>query len=520
MDNGGTTRHTLAVSFASPSRTVRVVASRGVVAALLTALLPAAAAPAGAADGEWAFRDVSGLLAGPAPPEPGAEPRYDYGPLWGDLDGDGWIDLLFMNHGDPPSLYRNGDGARFEDRFEKSGLRKDVWLYPQHQDRHGGACADYDADGDVDLVITHGAMRGETLGVKFDELLANQGDGTFAEVSKQAGVLNEQGRARTPVWLDYDNDGLLDLLIGNFISPNVLLRNRGDGTFHDVAAELGVDDEGGAHPSWTDWDGDGDPDLLTLWPVGMSRNDGQGGFTPRPVSNAPGEPWVPGPVATAWGDFDGDGDADVFIASRQGPLSRLFANQAGRFAEAPLAIGLGPDEGGAGAAWGDLDNDGDLDLVVLGTRQARLLENRGAGGFTSRALPAPGLRPGVDGDVDLADFDHDGRLDLAINAEDGQHLFRNELATGSWLVTELRGSASNAGGLGATVSASAAGPIVTGRQHLGDTGFHKSVSCAPLHLGLGESDRVELEIRWPSGRRERLAGVPTRRRLVLPEPAG
>ncbi len=243
----------------SPSIAVGFGPARRLVAALFAALAASTAAAPARVDVEWRFEDVSGMLDGPRAADPAGAPRHDYGPLWGDLDGDGWVDLVFMNHGDPPSLYFNRQGERFEDRFLVSGLRNDSWAYPEHQDRHGGACADYDNDGDLDLVITHGAARGETLGVKYDELLANQGDGTFVEVSKQAGVLNEQGRARTPVWLDYDGDGLLDLLIGNFISPNVLFKNRGDGTFANVAADFGIDEEGGAHPSWADHDGDGDP---------------------------------------------------------------------------------------------------------------------------------------------------------------------------------------------------------------------------------------------------------------------
>jgi len=459
------------------------------------------------------------MLDGPRSADPETAPRHDYGPIWGDLDGDGWIDLIFMNHGDFPSLYLNRQGASFEDHFDQSGLRKDGWSYPQQQDRHGGACADFDNDGDLDLVITHGAMRGETLGIKSDELLVNQGDGTFVDTAVEAGVRNDQGRARTPIWLDYDSDGWLDLLIGNHISPNVLLRNQGDGTFADLTADSGLGEEGSAHPSWNDFDGDGDPDLLSLWPVRIEHNNGDGTFSRIPPSKRSGYPWVPSPVATAWGDFDRDGDADVFIASRQPGQSRLFVNQAGRFVREPLTIGLGPEEGGAGAAWGDLDNDGDLDLVLLGTRQVRLIENLGLAGFASQELAASDLKPGVDGDIDLADFDHDGRLDLAINAEDGQHLFRNRIdAGGAWLTTELRGSASNADGLGATVSVSAASSPILIRQHLGDTGFHKSVSCAPPQVGLGNSHSVALEVLWPSGRRARVESVPTRRRLVLPEP--
>ena len=473
--------------------------------------------PAGAAGDRWIFEDVSGLLDGPESTDPLTAPRHDYGPLWGDLDGDGWTDLIFMNHGDFPSLYLNQEGITFHDHFAGSGLRKDDWRYPQHRDRHGAACADFDNDGDLDLFITHGAKRGDTLGVKYDELLANQGDGTFVEISHQAGALNRQGRSRTPIWFDYNGDGWLDLLIGNFVSANVLLENRGDGTFSDVSAETGMAEEGAAHPSWADQDGDGDPDLMSLWPVSIHRNEGSGSLVKVPFSKSPGYPFVPSPVATAWGDFNNDGAIDVFVASRLPGRSSLFSNRFGRFQRVPIDLDLGPEEGGAGAAWGDLDNDGDLDLIVLGTERVRLLENLGASAFVARPLSAAPLRPGVDGDVDITDFDRDGRLDLAISAEDGQHLFRNSGHAGRWTTLSLRGTTSNAGGLGATVSLHLAGAPIATRQQLGDSGFHKSVGCSPLHLGLGEQDTIELRTRWPSGRRMRISGVPAGHHLVLLE---
>jgi len=469
------------------------------------------------AEGALRFEDLSSLLSGPRSPDPKAQPRHDYGPLWGDFDGDGWIDLIFMNHGDFPSLYRNRGGLELVDRFDESGLQKAEWAYPQQKDRHGAACADFDNDGDLDIFITHGAKRGETLGIKSDELLANNGDGTFVDVSEQAGTRNTMGRARTPVWLDYDGDGWLDLLVGNYISANLLLRNGGGKPFVDTTASLDLGQEGSAHPSWADVDLDRDPDLLSVGPVDLRRNQEGGAFQ---MAQIPGlEAEVPLALAVTWGHFDADALIDAFITSgtASGAASRLFDNESGNLRSRPLDLGLHPKEGAAGAAAGDLDNDGDVDLAVLGRRQVRLLVNEGDGAFSSQRLEAPGLAPGYEGDIALADLNQDGFLDLAISASDGQHLFGNRQTGEGWLKLLLRGHRSNADGLGALVSVAAAGEPTLHRQHLGDSGFYKSVSCAPLHLGTGKRAALDVTIAWPSGVTQRLRALPASRTVIVAE---
>ena len=510
MDFPGTTRHTAPVPRNVPPRPRTLDLVTLVAATLLSGLH---------AEDSWTFVDLSSRLHGPRAADPAAKPRDDYGPLWGDFDGDGWIDLVFMNHGDPPSLYRNREGIELVDRFEQSGLRRDGWPYPQGEDRHGGACADFDNDGDLDLFVSHGAKRGETLGIKSDELLANRGDGTFVDVASEAGARNTMGRARTPVWLDYDGDGRLDLLIGNYISPNVLLHNLGDGTFADVTEELGVGEVDSHHPAWADLDLDRDPDLLSVAPVDLRTNDGGRAFPRAPSAGSAGYPAVESALGVAWGDFDGDGLIDAFVSSGTATAadSRLFGNESGTFRARPVDLGMVGREGTSGAAAGDLDNDGDVDLVVLGRRQVRLLVNAGDGVFTAQRLAAPGLEPGYEGDVALADLDRDGFLDLAINAVDGQHLYGNRQRGGGWLELRLRGSRANADGLGALVDVATPGKPTLHRQHLGDTGFYKSTSCAPLHVGVGDRTVLDVTVAWPGGATQRIRGLPPSKTVVLRE---
>ena len=271
-----------------------------------------------------------------------------YGPLWGDFNGDGWIDLVFMNHGSMPSLFINRLGGSFVDEFDRSGIRSTGWLYPQQADRHGGACADYDNDGDVDLFIAHGAKRGETVGVKYDELLKNNGDATFQDASVDVGKLNVNGRARLPTWIDFDNDGWLDLYIGNQQSRNALYKNQG-GIFTDVSSEAGLDSHNAQSHVWLDYDNDARMDVLLHWPIqtyiknlALYRNGSDGTFTD--VTSESGPDWlpVPAPRGIARGDYDNDGDTDLFVASAYPNENRLYRNDGGIFSV--LEGSFGPNE--------------------------------------------------------------------------------------------------------------------------------------------------------------------------------
>lgn len=445
----------------------------------------------------------------------------EYGALWADLNGDEWLDLAFMNHG-IPSLYINQSGEQFVDEIRESGVKTGQWTYPQQDDRHGGSCADYDNDGDVDLFIAHGAMRGETAGIKQDELLNNDGLANFRDVTLEAGVSNAEGRARLGTWADYDNDGWLDLYVGNYESQNVLYKNNGDGTFSEVTREMGAEVTGPA-PAWADYDGDGDADVLVAWTLKLLQNPGSGPFQKFTWRAGLGKlPSRLYPYSLAWGDADNDGDLDLAFASPNSN-NAVYVNEGGRFVSAAVLI-LEKDEITAGVAWGDADNDGDLDLFVASSHRLRLYLNMSGAKFAAPIVlfeQSATLEAG--GEIALGDYDKDGFLDVAFSTIERHVLLRNTRSLNSWIQIRLQGTASNRQAFGAKVwvepqNASGAADVQF-REYWGDSGVFQSVGCGPLHFGLGTAARINVRVLWPSGRETVIADVSANQFLDLTEPA-
>jgi hypothetical protein len=281
-----------------------------------------------------------------------------------------------------------------------------------------GAWGDYDRDGYLDLLLT-GYGRGA--------LFRNLGDGTFTEIP--AGLTN--ATAGIASWADYDNDGDLDILLSTYTRSESLIlqlfRNEGAHQFVKVAANLPAVDSGSV--AWGDYDRDGDLDLLLSGRersqqaiAGVYRNDGSGGSFPK-VADLP--PVVGG---TAWGDFDNDGDLDVLLAGRSESPSEtnrvVYRNDDGVFAG---LTGL-PELNQGSGAWGDFDNDGRLDLALSGlpmnsqTTRTIVFRNRGDGEFEAGNTQFQGTRSLASA---WGDFDRDGDLDLILAGSETR-LVRNE----------------------------------------------------------------------------------------------
>ncbi|MGK7294991.1 MAG: CRTAC1 family protein [Candidatus Wenzhouxiangella sp. M2_3B_020] len=447
-----------------------------------------------------------------------------YGPLWLDADGDRRLDLVFMNHGLWPSLFENDGRGGFVDRTESSGLKLGDWDYPQQADRHGATCADFGNDGRPDLHIAHGASRGDTLGDKRDELLENRGGYRFRDVVKPAGVANPAGRARVGSWADFDLDGRIDLYVANYRSANVLYRNLGGGRFAEADDRLQAGRQS-HHAAWSDYDGDGDPDLLELAPLRLLRNDGARGFVDVTKEAGLRGLGLRPPRGIAWRDFDNDGDPDVFIPAKH-TSGRLMVNEDGRFRplDPMLEWGHGDGSSGNGAVWGDVDNDGWPDLLLTRSDGLALYINERGRGFRRESFAiSERYEMGHSGEAAFGDYDRDGFLDVAFNALGSNHLFRNTGGEGSWLALDFEGRASNRMGFGVRVTADVlqgdGSTLRVQRQYFGDNGVFRSVGCGPLHLGLGDAERVDLTIRWPSGRVQRLDDVEIDRWMTVAEPA-
>ena len=232
-------------------------------------------------------------------------PTYDA--AIGDFDGDGRLDIYVGNHTNGAVLLRNLGDGRFVDVLPGSGIEP-------KGDQHGSGWGDYDNDGRLDLMVSLGAWRGQ--GEKQNRLYHNEGGGHFRDVALDAGVADPLGRSRSVAWLDYDNDGWLDLFIANFKSPNRLFHNRHDGTFEDVSDATGISSLSATRVTWADYDGDGYPDLLLSGtPKGLRLLHNEGGKVFSDVTEQAGLDRPGGPSqGMAFGDYDNDGNLDLYVS--------------------------------------------------------------------------------------------------------------------------------------------------------------------------------------------------------------
>ena len=302
-----------------------------------------------------------------------------------DYDNDGDLDVLALRGGwETPyrlSLLRNRGAGVFDDVTVAAGLGEPI--------ASQSACwGDYDNDGRLDLYVAGEYHDRNATPLNRGRLYHNRGDGTFQDVAEAAGVINERW-AKGAAWGDYDDDGDPDLYVSNMNGPDRLYRNRGDGTFADVAPELGLTGPEDSFSCWFwDYDNDGRLDIFvtgfnaTLGDIiadhigraskgerpRVYHNLGPSGF--REVAAEVGLDRVTLPMGSNFGDIDNDGFLDVFLATGRPPYSMLipdlmFRNVDGRrFEDVTIASGTGHLQKGHGVSFADWDDDGDLDLFV------------------------------------------------------------------------------------------------------------------------------------------------------------
>jgi len=458
------------------------------------------------------------------------------GVAFADIDGDGDWDMYVSNKGGANVLYRNDSSPgniRFTDITADAGDNLGDAGYCM-----GSVFADVDNDGDADLFIA----RGGQYEIEANRLLRNDSaDGTihFTDITGEAGVgtrdFTYQGS-----FGDYDNDGDLDLFMANY-GVNVkdrLFRNDSIGgkvRFTDVSAEAGV-----SLPGWswaanfTDINGDGWQDIYVVagrYPAGeanrLFRNNGDGTFTEIAREVGLADPnWG---LGASWQDIDRDGDADLFISNYVGE-NKLFRNDGGwKFTDISAEAGVANDGWGKGPTFADVDHDGDLDFYEGDCKLAnQFYINDGSGNFTDVAAGLPDLEnEGVRTKATaFSDFDGDGDLDLyVVNWNVPNRIYMNNQNDDNYLKVRVRGSLSSrmaVGTLAAVYEAGRAGDMdhFLGRRELQTATGFCSQEAPELHFGLSSGSTYDLVVTFPSGSAVTMKDVKPGQTLTVEEPSG
>ena len=491
-----------------------------------------------------------------------------------DYDNDGWPDIFLVNGTNwpgqsskhsTPKLYHNNHNGTFTDVTHKAGL--DIELFGM-----GVAVGDYDNDGFEDIFIT-------ALGQS--RLFHNNGNGTFTDVTQKAGLAGPQEFSTSAAWVDYDKDGKLDLVVGNYVQWSIagdlyctldgkgksyctpesykgasirLWHNRGDGTFEDVTQRAGVGDPTSKTlgVAILDYDNDGWPDILLsndTQPNKLYRNNGNGTFTEKAV--VAGVAFSEDGVARAGmgvdaADYDHSGAPSILITNFANQMVSLYHNEGrGLFVDEAPRSDVGRDSLltlGFGCFFFDYDLDGwpdifianghidsDIERVQPNVKYAmppHLFRNLGKGNFqeVTKSLGKSFSTPRVGRGAAYADINNTGRLDLLLSTNGGPaYLFLNEATGGAAANKSLRvklvGTKSNHDGIGAIVKLTSNG--VTQSQMLRSGSSYLSASELVLTFGLGQSEKVDsLEVRWPSGQTDKLSNVTAGQTITVTESKG
>ena len=457
-------------------------------------------------NGDGTFTDVT------AHAGVGAEGLFGMGVAVGDFDNNGFPDLFVLGYGRCILYHNNGDGT-FTDVSARAGVaNRGRWA-------SSAAWFDYDNDGLLDLV--GGQLLDWTPQTNFycgnrgpgmrsychpndyhgqaPTLYRNNGDGTFTDVSKPSGLAAKPSNGLGVVTFDYDDDGWQDIFIANDAQPNSLFHNNRDGTFTDVGYEAGaaVSEDGltesGMGTDAADATGNGRMDLIVTHLdqqlARFYRNLGHGQFEDATFSSKLGyETFHASEFGAKFLDYDNDGCRDVFMAAGH-VLDNIERYRAGiRFAEPKL-----------------------------------MFRNAGGGIFVnvSDQLGPDFQTPTVGRGAAVGDFDNDGDLDILVSNNGGPpQLLRNDGGNaGHWLQVLLIGTRSNRDGVGARVKV-VAGDLTLCDQRKGGMSY-QSAQDPRLHFGLGNRTMVDaLEIRWPSGLATRLTGIAANQIIAVKEGAG
>lgn len=455
---------------------------------------------------------------------------------WGnavaDYDQDGDLDIFVVAYASfrpnaPETwsrLLENRGGNWFEDRTVQAGFGRQ-YASSEHSDHKiGAAWGDYDNDGFPDLFLTH---EGHV------QLYHNQGDGTFSEMTESASLeacttcVNSSA-----LWWDYDRDGWLDLYVSNYVGPNRLYHNQGDGTFTKVAGGLGLEDPGSTWYSLPiDVDRDGWQDLYVINDYGYSRfYRNEAGIYFVDMTLAFGLRNTGNGMGATIGDYNNDGHFDIYVTN----IAELQANalftgsDTGYFTDDQAMQQVGNGHWGWGTRLFDADHDGDEDLYLVNgfgdlrypNKFFKNMQVEGQPFFTDWSAESQTADEAQGMSLEVFDYDQDGDLDMLVSNMDAAPQLYNNVGRrpGShWLQVDLQGTISNRNAFGAVVRVQTAGKTLQ-RYYHGSSIMGQSIQ--PVHFGLGEATTVDsLTVIWPSSEAETFYNIGIDQKITLVEQA-
>ncbi len=427
-----------------------------------------------------------------------------YGCNWVDVDNNNFPDIFVANGSNQVNhIYYTSRQNQIVPNFHTALMFDNLSSF-------AASWADYDNDGLNDLLVVNSYFHGINLyrninGYSFEINQANQ-LGSIA------------GSFFGCAWGDYDNDGLLDIIITDWqtYSPNIVLRNNGNGSFSNVYNAITNDFDQMMSPTWIDYDDDGDLDLFIATDYynynRLYENDGAGNFT-RIYDHTLVNDLVKSNSAS-WADYDNDGDFDLFVGTTGNDNNRFYRNDGnGNFTEI-FGLNLVTDGGySRSSCWGDFDNDGYIDLFVANGyleqfRNNFLYMNNGDGTFTRVMQGAIVEDGGSSLGVSAADYDHDGDLDLFVvngcgYADQINFLYENiSEPSHNWLKIKCEGTVSNRSAIGTKLYLYL---TINGKKsilsrYISSNSGRASQSDYVVHFGTGNTNQADsLVIKWPSG---------------------